>query len=87
MVEIGGANSCFLDRIMAEFQPRSYHVVDSNQFGLDLLRRRFNGRTNIILHAADCLNLDFDLKADVVFSIGLIEHFEPAGTRRVIRAH
>jgi len=87
IVEIGGANSCFLNRIMAEFDPGTYHVVDSNQFGLDLLRRRFNGRTNIILHATDCLNLDFDLKADVVFSIGLIEHFEPAGTQRVIQAH
>ena len=87
IVEIGGANSCFLDRIMAEFHPGTYHVVDSNQFGLDLLRRRFDSRRNIILHDADCLSLNFDLQADVVFSVGLIEHFEPAGTHRAIRAH
>ena len=87
IVEIGGANSCFLDRIMADFHPRTYHVVDSNQFGLDLLRRRLGGRRNIVLHAADCLNLNFDLQAEVVFSVGLIEHFEPADTHRAIRAH
>ena len=87
IVEIGGANSCFLDRIMAEFHPVTYHVVDNNQFGLDLLRRRFDSRRNIILHATDCLSLNFDLQADVVFSVGLIEHFDPAGTHRVIRTH
>lgn len=87
IVEIGGANSCFLDRIMAEFHPGAYHVVDSNRFGLDLLRRRLDNRRNIILHTADCRSLNFDLQADVVFSVGLIEHFEPAGTRRAVRAH
>jgi SAM-dependent methyltransferase len=87
IVEIGGANSCFLDRIMTECRSGTYHVVDSNQFGLDLLRQRFDGQRNIILHAADCLNLDFDVKADVVFSIGLIEHFEPADTQSAIAAH
>ena len=44
IVEIGGANSCLLDRIMAEFNPGAYHVVDSNRFGLDLLRRRLDNR-------------------------------------------
>ena len=87
IVEIGGANSCLLDRIMAEFNPGAYHVVDSNRFGLDLLRRRLDNHQNIILHSADCLSLNFDLQADVVFSVGLIEHFKPAGTQRAIRAH
>ena len=87
IVEIGGANSCFLDRIMTEFRPQTYHVVDNNRIGLDLLRQRIDGRKNIILHAEDCLSLDLDMQADVVFSVGLIEHFEPADTRLAVRAH
>ena len=87
VVEIGGANSCFLDRIMKEFRPRTYHVVDNNRFGLDLLHQRIDSRKNVILHAEDCLSLDLCLQADVVFSVGLIEHFQPADTHRAIRAH
>ncbi len=36
----------------------------------------------------DVLRLgDLGFQADVVFSIGLIEHFDPAGTRQAIEAH
>ncbi len=84
MVELGGANSCFLDRIAAELSPREYHVVDTNRYGLDLLGRR--GR-NVVLHEGDVLALPLRLQADAVFSVGLIEHFDPAGTRRAVKAH
>ncbi len=87
LVEIGGANSCFLDRIMTECSPGAYHVVDSNEYGLSLLHSRVDGNPKVILHTADCLDLDIDLKADVVFSVGLIEHFQPTDTRRAILAH
>lgn len=87
VVELGGANSCFLDRIMAECRPGAYHVVDKNEYGLNLLRERVRGCRNVILHSADCLTLNLDLKADAVFSVGLIEHFQPDDTHRVILAH
>jgi len=87
VVELGGANSCFLDRIMAEYCPSAYHVVDKNEYGLNLLRERVSGCPKVILHEADCLTLNLDLKADAVFSVGLIEHFQPVDTRRVILAH
>ena len=86
MRQFGGANSCFLDRIMAEFQPGAYHSVDSNRFDFDSLRRRLDNYRNTILHTADFLSLNFDLQADVVFSVGLIERFEPADTHRAFRA-
>ena len=38
VVEIGGANSCFLDHILATFPCAAYHVVDTNSFGLSLLK-------------------------------------------------
>jgi putative flippase GtrA len=87
IVEIGGANSCFLDRIVAHVHPKAYHVVDNNRFGLDLLRARAQGGDRVIVHEQDVLNLSLPVQADVVFSVGLIEHFDEADTRRAVLAH
>lgn len=82
LVEIGGANSCFLDRIRRDVAPREYHVVDTNAYGLSLLQGR-----GVETHLEDCRTLALDLRADTVFSIGLIEHFDPADTARAVSAH
>jgi putative flippase GtrA len=87
IVELGGANSCFLDGIVSELRPCAYHVVDSNAYGLDILRERSGGSPQIRLHRQDIMALDLDLQADVVFSVGLIEHFDLAGTRSAILRH
>ena len=87
IVELGGANSCFLDQIVRDLQPRNYHVIDTNEYGLDLLRRRVAGNKSVHLHCGDAMNLKLPLTADAVFSTGLIEHFDAAGTRRMILAH
>ncbi len=88
MVEFGGANSCFLDRIVREFRPAEYHVIDFNQHGLELLRNRaVDAGTRLVLHREDCLNVHTRMQADVAFSIGLVEHFSRTDTRRAIEAH
>jgi hypothetical protein len=88
LIEIGGANSCFLDAILAAIRPRAYHVIDRNRYGLSLLEKRLHGRGDVFLHQADVLQLKSEgLRGDLVFSIGLVEHFDPEGTWRAIRAH
>lgn len=87
IVEIGGANSCFLDAVLREVRPQSYHVVDLNEFGLELLRQRVAARNDVILHLQDVRHLDLGVKANVVFSVGLIEHFDAEGTREAVLAH
>jgi glycosyltransferase involved in cell wall biosynthesis len=88
IVEIGGANSCFMDGIFREVHPGSYHVVDQNEFGLSLLERRLGWGSKVTLHQGDVLQLPkMDVKADVVFSVGLVEHFDTEGTRKAIAAH
>ena len=87
MVEIGGANSCFLDRLIEEFSPRSYDVVDTNQYGLDLLARRAASGGPLRLHRESVLAMSLPPTADVVFSVGLVEHFQPADTRAAVLAH
>ncbi len=82
LVEIGGANSCFLETIQAGIAPREYHVIDTNAYGLSLLRGR-----KVITHQQSCSRSALDLEADAAFSIGLIEHFDPAGTRQAVASH
>jgi glycosyltransferase involved in cell wall biosynthesis/SAM-dependent methyltransferase len=87
IVEIGGANSCFLDRILADIRPVEYHVIDTNEYGLELLRRRTCGSPAVVMHGNSVLDLDLKVQADTVFSVGLIEHFNPAQTRKAVEAH
>ena len=87
IVEIGGANSCFIDQIMAEVRTRLYDVIDTNEFGLSLLAGRFGVNRQVGLFHQSVLDLSYDRKADLVFSVGLVEHFTPADTRTAILAH
>jgi SAM-dependent methyltransferase len=87
IVEIGGANSCFLDSILEKVPCRSYEVIDTNEYGLSLLRRRLNDSRVVHLHQESVLALPAGISADVVFSVGLVEHFDPARTREAVLAH
>lgn len=80
--EIGGGNSCFLEAVAREAMPEEYHVVDTDRLGLDLLRGR-----GAVLHEASVLGLRMERRADFVFSVGLIEHFDRDGTTRAVQAH
>lgn len=87
VVELGGANSCFFEAVQSTLRPRAYHVIDSNRLGLDRMRERLGTRPDVAYHCADVLTLGLALNADVVFSVGLVEHFDVEGTRRAIAAH
>ena len=82
LIEIGGANSCFLERIRQDLAPREYHVIDTNAYGLSLL-----GGRGVKTHRQDCRAPALDLQADAVFSVGLVEHFDPENTRQAIASH
>jgi SAM-dependent methyltransferase len=87
IVEMGGANSCFVDQIMAAIGTRLYDVIDTNEFGLSLLARRFGNTRQVGLFRESVLDLSYDRKADLVFSVGLVEHFTPTETRAAVLAH
>jgi SAM-dependent methyltransferase len=87
IVELGGGNSCFLDRILRDVRPGAYHVIDNNQHGLDLLSKRLTKGLPVLTHHDDVLDLNLDLRADCVFSVGLIEHFDESETRIAILKH
>ncbi|HLK65997.1 MAG TPA: glycosyltransferase [Bryobacteraceae bacterium] len=87
IVEIGGANSCFVDRILEEVPCGSYDVVDTNEYGLSLLAKRAGLSDVVRLHQQSVLALSLDQSADLVFSVGLVEHFDPRRTREAVLAH
>ena len=87
IVEIGGANSCFLDAILAGVNCRSYDVIDTNQYGLSLLEKRFGTNPVVRPIRQSVLTLSPDERSDLVFSVGLVEHFDPENTRKAVLAH
>jgi putative flippase GtrA len=87
ILEIGGANSCFLDRVLADVGCRSYDVVDTNAYGLSLLNDRARQDARIRLHEESVLDLKMQAQADIVYSVGLVEHFDVARTRQAVLAH
>lgn len=85
--ELGGANSCFFDSIKARFGPAEYHIIDNNRFGLLKFQERVKNLDSVFLHNDDILNLNLKLALDMVYSVGLIEHFSPEDTRKAVEAH
>jgi hypothetical protein len=87
IVEIGGANSCFVDKILAGVRPARYHIIDNNRYGLDLLQNRNFQSAGVSWALGDVLDLPSQPFADVVYSVGLVEHFDPSQTAEAIRGH
>jgi cyclopropane fatty-acyl-phospholipid synthase-like methyltransferase len=86
--ELGGANSCFFPVIRKAFPGVLFTVVDNNEQGVSLFKKKYANDLLINTKLLDIL-IDNNLPAmsDVVFSVGLIEHFSPADTQNVIRKH
>ncbi|MGY3610990.1 MULTISPECIES: class I SAM-dependent methyltransferase [unclassified Bradyrhizobium] len=88
ILELGGANSCFIDKILTEVGPARYDVIDSNRLGLDLLKSRYPNDARVTVQQDDVLTASpAECTYDIVFSVGLVEHFSPEGTARAIQAH
>jgi len=87
VAELGGANSCFLEALDSRFDIRQYHVFDTNSYGLSLLSTRTNCGAEVVVHQENVLRTPAAMSSDVVFSVGLIEHFDRQGTGSAIRSH
>lgn len=87
--ELGGANSCFAGAFLAALPIRSYRIIDTNARGLALLAARFGDDGRLAWEQGDVLAPApaHVGRYDLVYSVGLIEHFDPPGTRRAIATH
>jgi len=86
ILECGGGGSSFVDALAQTVAPLAYHAIDTNRLGLDLLRRH-RVPCPIFPAEADVRGARLERPADLVFSVGLIEHFDPDGTAEAIEAH
>ena len=85
--EIGGANSCFVEKVCEEVPVGEYHVVDFNDYGLSLLANK-SVSPSLTWERGDVLDkYTSERQYDIVYSVGLIEHFLPDNTRRAIDGH
>jgi hypothetical protein len=86
VAEWGGANSCFFETIKKEVSPVSYSILDNNPLGLDFFRKRIGTAFGTVVEA-DVLNFQGTEQFDLVYSVGLIEHFAPKDTWKSVEAH
>jgi len=90
VIEFGGGNSCFFRTLVDSLPISRYEVADLNEKSLQLFEQQ-GRQVPSVSTAAHRVNLLTDTPslalADVVFSVGLIEHFTPEGTRDVARRH
>lgn len=87
ITEFGGGNSCFYQTFQKVLKPSVYYIVDNNQTGLDVLQNRIGNPQGVILLNRDILNLTADWQSDIVYSVGLIEHYSIENTRKALLAH
>lgn len=87
IIELGGGDSCCIDSLIREFSPSQYSVVDKNQLGLEKLKKRYASDSKVSTEQIDLLESDFSSNADLVLSLGLIEHFDKNGTEKLIETH
>ncbi|MDL2279623.1 glycosyltransferase [Desulfovibrio sp. OttesenSCG-928-G11] len=88
IIEFGGGDSFIYAAMAKKFPDALYTVVDNSSAGIEKLASRYN-HAGLRALCADILQpLPDELqKADFIFSVGLIEHFDEKGTRRCIEAH
>ncbi|MDI7198424.1 class I SAM-dependent methyltransferase [Leptospira santarosai] len=89
ILEIGGANSCFYEVICDQVLPVTYSIFDNNVLGLQKFRERISNLKEFSseLIQGDILNPQYQEKFDIVFSVGLIEHFDVENTRKAFLNH
>lgn len=88
ILELGGGNSCVYGEISESIRPKKYVIIDKNKKGLEKFNDTYPSAQAVELIEDDVLELKkIPQKADICFSIGLIEHFSVNDTKRAIRAH
>ena len=88
IIELGGGNSAFCDSFVRQFRASHYTVVDRNPRGVELFKAKHPG-TETKAVCADVFELDTASfgGADLVLSVGLVEHFPEEQTKIAIRRH
>lgn len=89
VLELGGGNSCFLEGLMQQFTMAPYVILDNSPEGMRLAGERFTPvyGERVAYIQDDVFAADPGRQFDVVFSVGLIEHFDDHAMQKLIGLH
>ena len=88
--ELGGGDSCFYRGFRASYPRAFYCVFDNSPKGVHLFNKRFESKSplNQRAYLKNILQLqNLDSQFDLVFSVGLIEHFNTKETKEICQKH
>jgi putative flippase GtrA len=88
LLELGGGNSCFLDTVISGVNVGTYTILDNSPEGMRLARARFahyGDRVGYMLD--DAFEAPLAGTFDIVYSVGLIEHFDDQAMARLVGLH
>jgi glycosyltransferase involved in cell wall biosynthesis len=89
VLELGGGNSCFLEGLMAQFPLDPYTILDNSPEGMRLAKERFapayGDRVRYVTD--DVFAATVEGGFDLVFSVGLIEHFDDRAMQKLVALH
>lgn len=86
ITEFGGGDSCFYKFFRNKYYDCKYRIVDSSKVGVEKFLNKNKG-DNIDAICDDLFITSFNEDSDLVYSIGLIEHFDRDGTKKCIEKH
>ena len=87
IAEIGGGNSFFVNHFLDSQEVKKYMVIDNCESAINLFNSRFSQDSRVSARLYNALKITTSENFDLVFSIGLIEHFDKSGTAKAIASH
>lgn len=87
VVELGGGSSSFYPLLSKHLKPARYHLVDTSLAGLASVGQGCRPDPRAMCHVCDVRHCRLGIKAQVVFSVGLIEHFNAQDLTKVLDTH
>ena len=89
--EFGGGDSCFYEGFREVYNKAYYKVLDNSTNGVNLFNTKYKNIPPFLQDAEICNLLTNTSKkiesSDIVFSAGLIEHFDKNNTKIMIERH
>lgn len=88
IMELGGGNSCFAEKLMKKVDISSYSIIDNYAVAIEKFREmKLPGNAYMADLTKGNIADDIGQKFDVVYSVGLIEHFRGEMIEKIIDAH
>lgn len=88
VLELGGGNSCFAQGLMKKVNIRSYSIADNCELAVNKFKQmNIPGNAYLVdLTSRNALD-GIEQRFDVVYSVGLIEHFRGGTIEKIIETH